>query len=131
MSPDDVFRDTDEDKWYIFQEGFEAVGYDEVWSEGETKDHISCILEPDQPTAGIPDVPSWWENKCLRIYSNGSNVYIKHIFPSDLDVAYFRIELIIIDTHSMGVGEYGDILRIDNAAGQVIFTVHWVNIQGV
>jgi hypothetical protein len=105
-----VFRDTDEDKWYIFQETFESVGYDEVWSEGESI-AAGCILDEDASTVGLPGVPSWWETKCLRIYSNGGNVFVKHIFPSDLDVAYFRIEVVFSSGYSFGVGEYGDIDR--------------------
>jgi hypothetical protein len=119
MPFDDTWEDSEDDFWPVFEERFETEPYDMTWSEGSTVG-AGCVLDPNQLVSSLPLIDAWWwRNLCLRVYSNGNNVYLQHKFSSDFTIAYFRIEL-VIQTTPFANDEYSDLFRLDNLAGQPI-----------
>ncbi|GAF89481.1 unnamed protein product, partial [marine sediment metagenome] len=134
--PDDIFRpaddiwmDTPDDEWIVFNETFESVGYDEYWSEGETVED-GTILDEDYATSSVTGAPAWWGSKCLRVVTGGNNAYVQHIFDADFSKAYIRVEVIVDSGSSMAFGNYGDLFRLDNRDQNPIFMVYYQNTLG-
>jgi len=84
---------------YLWDERFEATGYDETWSIGETVTG-SAVLDSDYPTSSVTNAPAWWGDKCLRIASvGGEDSYVLHRdwggATDGLPIHYSRLEVII------------------------------------
>ncbi len=70
----------------LWNETFDSVGYDEIWSEGEVVDP-GCTLDEDYATSNVGS-PDGWGDKCLQsiIDSDSLRAKVKEIvFGDDVD----------------------------------------------
>lgn len=78
----------------FWDEQFEATGYDETWSSGETVAGSSS-LDEDYATSSVTGAPADWDSKCLRSNMvSDAACYVQHFFAAAHTVSYARIEFI-------------------------------------
>ncbi len=79
----------------IWNEQFEAAGYDETWSGGETVG-AGCTLDEDADPSDVSN-PRAWGNKCLKVISAtpGFGAYVLHTFGSPPDPSFLRLEVVV------------------------------------
>jgi len=78
----------------IWDERFEASGYDETWNDGEYVD-AGCTLDEDAtPPSGAPAA---WGSQCLRSVNTSSNdeAEVEHTFSTALGEFYWRMEFYV------------------------------------
>ena len=80
----------------VFNETFEATGYDEIWSEGETLG-TGVTLDEDYSTSSVTGAPSDWGSQSLQIVlAAGEDSYVEHDYAgSSYAESYMRVEFIV------------------------------------
>jgi hypothetical protein len=103
----------------IWDEQFEATGYDETWSEGETIDDTN-VLDEDFPALSYPG----WKTDCLyaalTLNSNGANSFVAHDFGSDQAKLWGHFEFINIGFHA--TSDWVEIFRLEDGGGNPLLS---------
>ncbi len=78
----------------IWNEKFEAIGYDEVWSQGETIGAGNTVDEDANP-ADVGN-PASWGGRCIKMINGGTNVntYVSHAGLAKADT-WLRFEFVL------------------------------------
>ena len=101
------------DTW---NEQFEATGYDEVWSEGETTAGGSTFDE-DYATSGVTGDPGDWDTLCAEMVTVVlQDSFIEHRGLGNLTISYSRLEF-IVNAESLADGEAVGMLLLRDFAG--------------
>ena len=103
----------------LWDEGFEAVGYDETWDQGETISSVASTLDEDADTAEVSS-PYGWGSKCLKmVVVANENCYVQD-YSLNAAVSFSRVEF-IVSAHTMAATTNIGIFRTTRGGGSVLF----------
>ena len=115
----------------IFNEQFEATGYDETWSLGETVD-AGCTLDEDAKT-NIINSPTAWGKRCLKadvVGATGDDACVSGdlVNVSDAPLTYLRFEF-IVTAHDLDINaEKGSLIYVTDSADTMLYRT-WLRYQ--
>ena len=110
-------------------ERFEAAGYDETWSEGETTSGGGTI-DSDFATTSITGEPDRWQDLALQISATiAESAYVQNNFGADEPTVYASVDT-ILDSHSLATTNQATFLSLFDNAGNLLVELAWYNDAG-
>lgn len=111
----------------IFNETYEAAGYDNVWNGAPANVTGGNTYDPDYATA-----ISGWGSKCLQVVAaaDSTNAYIYHELAANQAITYTRIEVYPTDLSGFATGEDALILQMYNKSWTLVYAIYIYNNAG-
>ena len=104
----------------IFDEQFEATGYDETVA-GIGSDWVESAgdgsIDEDKTRTDVTGAPASWDGDCLETISSAGDTVIYNTFDSEYTTGvYVRVEL-IVNAENLGDDQAGDLIILADAGG--------------